>query len=64
MGITKEDATAFDGLELSYREMTSKIIAPVCHFTPMSCEESDDESWWICNHCGHTKSVGFMNASH
>lgn len=64
MGLTKEEVLAFDGLEQSYRDMDSRIIAPVCHFTAMSYEEDDYESWWICHHCGHTKSIGFMEIPH
>lgn len=37
------------------------IPVPVCHFTPMSYEADDYEEWWICHHCGHTKSIGLMD---
>ena len=36
-------------------------IAPRCHFTYMTYEDSEDESWWECRHCGHTKGIGMLD---
>lgn len=45
-------------------EEEKRIEVPVCHFTPMSYEASDDQEWWICHHCGHTKEIGMMDFPH
>lgn len=29
--------------------------APICHMKRMSMDESDEERWWECTICGHTK---------
>lgn len=57
---TKEEVfKAFQGLDDSYAEMDRKLqkSAPICHFTTMSVDSSDYESWWECEHCGHTKAL-------
>ncbi len=53
-----------DGMEEVNREMARQIeaAAPICHFTPMSLDQSDSvdgyyEEWWVCCHCGHTKEL-------
>jgi ribosomal protein L37AE/L43A len=45
------------GMDRAMNEWVQHIekIAPRCHFTPMQLETLDDESWWECRHCGHTK---------
>jgi hypothetical protein len=35
--------------------------SPKCHFKPMQFEMGEEESWWECAYCGHTKHVGFMD---
>ena len=62
--LTKDETEAFQGLDESYEKAEQKINVPKCHFAPMSYEASDHEEWWICHHCGHTKSIGFMDFPH
>jgi hypothetical protein len=37
------------------------MSSPFCHMKPMVFECSDEEysnqSWWQCEHCGHTKDI-------
>lgn len=48
-----------EGMERATEEWLAhlKAIAPRCHFTPMKLEGWNDESWWECRHCGHTKDA-------
>ena len=34
---------------------------PVCHFTYMTYQDGEDESWWECRHCGHAKGIGMLD---
>jgi len=58
--LTKEEFAAFEGLEQSYVTMWEDIerTAPKCHFTTMFVDQAEDEAWWECKHCGHTKPFG------
>ena len=58
--ITKEEYKAFEGLDKSYEDMWKGIEknAPRCHMTIMSVDQAEDEAWWECKHCGHTKPFG------
>lgn len=52
----QEELDAFIGLNDSYIEMESKEPpAPKCHLKPMRFDVGEDDSWWECDHCGHTK---------
>lgn len=57
--LTKEEFEAFEGLDYSYEKMQEEIekTAPKCHFTIMNLEVGEDESWWECEHCGHTREA-------
>ncbi len=57
MQLTEDERLeAFIGLNDSYIEMESKQPAPPkCHFKTMSFQDGEDESWWECDYCGHTK---------
>ena len=58
--ITEEELKAFQGLEKSYQTMWLDISsnAPRCHMKPMFVDQAEDDAWWECSHCGHTKSFG------
>ena len=49
----------FAGMEEVYKKEEARIakVAPSCHFMPMNYETSDDEAWWECSYCGHTKDI-------
>lgn len=63
--MSEQDYEAFEGLEQSYIEMEKEFYkaAPICHFTKMSYEYTEDYFgddliyWWECKHCGHTKDI-------
>ena len=58
--ITEKELKAFEGLEKSYETMFKDIArkAPRCHMKPMFVDQAEDEAWWECSHCGHTKPFG------
>ena len=57
MQLTEEEQLeAFKGLNDSYIEMESKQPPPPkCHFKPMRFDYGEEESFWECGYCGHTK---------
>ena len=59
MSLTDKEYIAFEGLEQSYVDMWKDISkdAPRCHMTPMLVDQAEDEAWWECGHCGHTKPL-------
>ena len=38
-------------------EDDKRLTPPMCHMKPMMLDASDDEQWWQCEHCGHTKPI-------
>lgn len=57
--LTKEEISAFEGLNESYVDMYDKLVktAPTCHMVKMFFDECEGDTWWECNYCGHTKSI-------
>lgn len=54
----KYELDAFIGLNESYIEMESKTPPPPkCHLKAMSFHMGEDDSWWECDYCGHTKQA-------
>ena len=47
------------GMETVYAGWAKHIedSAPTCHFTKMQWHMGEDESWYECRHCGHTKGA-------
>ena len=46
------------GMERVYAEEARRAPpAPRCHMTPMTVHMGEEESWWECRHCGHTKEM-------
>jgi hypothetical protein len=37
--------------------VAEEIKGPMCHFRPMAYCFSDDEQWFECRICGHTKDA-------
>lgn len=58
---TEEEMEIMANFDQAMKDAEDRMKVPSCHFTPMSCESSDHESWWICHHCGHTKEIGIMD---
>lgn len=46
------------------REDEERWTPPKCHGSNMFTDETDDEKWWECKHCGHTKEFGFLERPH
>lgn len=46
------------GMDAVYAEESRRAPpAPRCHLTPMQFHMGEDECWWECSHCGHTKDT-------
>jgi hypothetical protein len=52
-----------DGMEEVNRQMVTEMeaSAPRCHMRPMFMDSyrsgDEEESWWECSVCGHTKLI-------
>lgn len=59
--MSQDDCNAvFAGMEAVWREESRRMAAsaPRCHLTPMEHNIGEEECWWECRHCGHTKKSG------
>jgi hypothetical protein len=55
--LTAEEFKIMDDMNDVNIEMAKRIdeSAPRCHMTPMDMDDNELETWWECQHCGHTK---------
>lgn len=56
---TEDTFDVFAGMEQVWAAEAKRVFedAPRCHFTRMEWHMGEDESWYECRHCGHTKAA-------
>ena len=55
--LSNEERETFEGFDQMMAEDEFRLTPPMCHLTPMFLDQSDNEQWWECKHCGHTKAI-------